>query len=85
MKLVVQITGCAIRTLLLYASSNWLNIPGDDKFPFGTFSVNVAGTVVIGLLAGRFSSGDLSSNMKNFLFTGLLGGFTPFTTLPLNV
>ena len=50
------------------------------NFPLSTFCVNVAGCLVIGVLAGLVEHHDLfSMRTRLFLFTGLLGGFTTFS------
>lgn len=49
-------------------------------FPFGTLAVNVAGCFLIGLLGGLFELRQLSHpEIRFFLFTGVLGGFTTFS------
>lgn len=52
-------------------------------FPFGTMSVNVLGSFVIGFLWGIAEESALSVNWRVFLFTGILGGFTTFSTFAL--
>jgi CrcB protein len=50
-------------------------------FPLETLIVNVAGCLVIGLLAGLSESrGVFSGSTRAFLFAGLLGGFTTFSS-----
>ena len=50
-------------------------------FPLETLLINVAGCVVIGLLAGLSESrGLFSGSTRAFLFIGLVGGFTTFST-----
>lgn len=50
------------------------------NFPASTFSVNVIGCFVIGLLAALVEHHDLfSPSVRLLLFTGLLGGFTTFS------
>jgi len=52
----------------------------DWKFPAGTFAVNVLGCLVAGLLAGLGQHCDfLTAEVRIFLFTGFLGGFTTFS------
>jgi fluoride exporter len=55
-----------------------------SDFPWGTFAVNFSGTFLLGLLffyaLGR---GDLSSEGRVFLFTGVFGGYTTFSTFGL--
>jgi CrcB protein len=50
-------------------------------FPLGTLAVNVVGCLSIGMLSGFAESHDvLEPHMRLFLFVGLLGGFTTFST-----
>lgn len=50
-------------------------------FPWGTFAVNLAGCLLIGLLFGLTERGvSLSPQMKMLLITGFCGGFTTFST-----
>jgi CrcB protein len=50
------------------------------NFPASTFSVNVLGCFVIGILAALVEHHDLfSPSVRLLLFTGLLGGFTTFS------
>jgi CrcB protein len=56
------------------------------SFPFGTLTVNVAGSLAMGLLAGLFAlKGDTGQAWRLFLTTGILGGFTTFSTFSLDV
>jgi CrcB protein len=50
-------------------------------FPFGTFSVNMLGCLVIGMLGSMAESrGVFSFELRSFLFVGILGGFTTFSS-----
>jgi len=54
-------------------------------FPFATLSVNIVGSLAIGLLAGWFAlKADPGQSWRLFLTTGLLGGFTTFSTFSLD-
>jgi CrcB protein len=54
-------------------------------FPFGTLIVNVAGSFLMGLLAGYFAfRPGLSQHLRLFLTTGVLGGFTTFSAFSLD-
>ena len=56
------------------------------NFPFGTLTVNVTGSLVMGLLAGYFAfKGDASQHWRLFLTTGILGGYTTFSAFSLDV
>ena len=54
-------------------------------FPWGTFAVNVAGSFAMGLfvelLARRFGA---SAELRLFVATGILGGFTTFSAFSLD-
>lgn len=55
-------------------------------FPYGTLVVNVAGSLIMGLLAGWFAiKADPGQAWRLFLTTGVLGGFTTFSTYSLDV
>ena len=56
------------------------------RFPIATMVVNLAGCLVIGLLAGLLASEriTLRPHGREFVFVGLLGGFTTFSTFGLD-
>jgi CrcB protein len=54
-------------------------------FPFGTFIVNVLGSFAMGLLAGFFIyRPGVPQHVRLFLTTGILGGFTTFSSFSLD-
>ena len=56
------------------------------NFPFGTLAVNVTGSLVMGLLAAYFGfRSGASQHWRLFLTTGILGGYTTFSTFSLDV
>lgn len=53
-------------------------------FPWGTFSVNIIGSFIIGLLFGLSLRYDfLTAEWKVFLAVGICGGFTTFSSFSL--
>ncbi len=63
-----------------YISKYVQNLAG-SSFPLGTFVVNIAGCLFIGLFYGLFMKyADLSPSWRLFLTTGFCGGFTTFST-----
>lgn len=66
-----------------------LNIAGvrvlGNHFPYATFFINITGSIVMGLIAGYFAfKGDASQHWRLFLTTGILGGYTTFSTFSLD-
>jgi len=56
------------------------------NFPFGTLAVNVTGSLIMGLLAAYFGfRSGASQHWRLFLTTGILGGYTTFSTFSLDV
>lgn len=64
------------------AHTRWLV----TKFPAGTLLVNVIGCFVIGLLAGLIAADRIALRLhwREFVFVGILGGFTTFSTFGLD-
>ena len=56
------------------------------RFPLATTVVNLVGCAVIGILAGLIATGRLPMRltMREFVFVGILGGFTTFSTFSLD-
>lgn len=53
-------------------------------FPIGTLLINVVGSFVMGLLAGWLAlKGNIDQSLRLFLMTGVLGGFTTYSTFSL--
>ena len=77
--------GGFIGSVARYKLGGWvLHLTVQEKFPFGTFAVNVAGCLIAGVLAGLVEKHELfSAETRLFLFTGLLGGFTTFSAFGL--
>ena len=79
--------GGAIGSLARYAVNLAVaRAPAGANFPFATLIVNAAGCLVIGLLAGLIASNRLALDVtrRDFIFVGLLGGFTTFSTFGLD-
>lgn len=54
-------------------------------FPYGTFIVNVVGSFIMGLFAGYFAyRSGVPQHLRLFLTTGILGGFTTFSSFSLD-
>lgn len=54
-------------------------------FPYGTLTVNVVGSLAMGVFAAYFAfKGDATQHWRLFLTTGVLGGFTTFSAFSLD-
>ncbi len=55
---------------------------GQPAFPWGVLAANVLGSLIIGVLAGLAETRQLfSPEARLFLFIGVLGGFTTFSSI----
>lgn len=75
--------GGALGALLRYGVSGWTYRYFSGVFPLGTLVVNLTGSFLIGLLWGIFEISAIPQNVRLFLFTGILGAFTTFSTFSL--
>ena len=83
MKLILLIGGGALGTFLRYVISGLPHRYTDHVFPWGTLLVNVSGAFLIGLIWGIFEERGISPHTRTFIFIGVLGGFTTFSTFAL--
>jgi CrcB protein len=73
--------GAALRHGVNLLSVRWLG----THFPYATFFENVSGSLVMGLLAGYFAfKSGAPQHLRLFLTTGILGGYTTFSTFSLD-
>lgn len=82
MKLLwIGLGGCA-GSILRYLVAGWAQESSRSaSFPYGTLAVNVLGCLAIGALSQLADArGVFSAETRLFLFVGLLGGFTTFST-----
>lgn len=74
--------GGFIGSALRYLASGYVQQASKSvDFPYGTLVVNVIGCFAIGFLAQLAESrGVLTSESRLFVFVGILGGFTTFSS-----
>ena len=74
--------GAALRHGINLGVARWFG----TTFPLATLFINVSGSLVMGLIAGYFAfRGSDSQHWRLFLTTGILGGYTTFSTFSLDV
>jgi CrcB protein len=80
-QIIIVAVGGAVGTLFRYKLGGFiLHRTEGWQFPLSTFSINLLGCLIIGIVAALVEHHDLlSASSRLFLFTGLLGGFTTFS------
>jgi CrcB protein len=73
--------GGAAGSALRYVIAGWVQHRGGGLFPVGTLIVNISGSVLLGLVL-RFAleTPAISPEVRALLTTGVLGGYTTFST-----
>jgi len=72
--------GAVARHLVSEASKRFAG----TGFPYGTMTVNILGSLLMGLLMGWLITKQTGETLKLFLATGFLGGFTTFSAFSLD-
>ncbi|MFC9622389.1 fluoride efflux transporter CrcB [Streptomyces sp. NPDC056930] len=80
MNWLLVIVGAAVGAPLRYLTDRAVQSRHDTVFPWGTFAVNVTGSLVLGLLTGAVAAGAASSDLQLLLGTGLCGALTTYST-----
>ncbi len=78
--LIAIFLGGGAGSVLRYVIQQLINENLTTNFPWGTFTVNVLGSFLIGLFYALSARLGLSAEIRLLLTTGLCGGFTTFST-----
>ena len=76
----VVCAGSALGGGARYLVSLWAAARGWTAFPWATLIVNVVGCFFIMLIATIAAATTLSTNLRLFLTTGIMGGLTTYST-----
>ena len=82
MTAVFVIVGAVVGAPLRYLTDLLVQSRHDSVFPWGTLSVNAAGSLILGAVAGAFSGGA-PGWLLTLLGTGFCGALTTFSTFGL--
>lgn len=81
MRLLLVCAGGAVGSGARYLTALWAASALGPAFPFGTLIVNVAGSFLIAFIMHVGSATELlSPDMRVMLTTGVMGGFTTYST-----
>ena len=80
MTVVLVALGAAVGAPLRYLVDRAVQERHDSVFPWGTFVVNVTGSLVLGVLAGGSTAHGVPGSAAALLGTGLCGALTTYST-----
>ena len=72
--------GGAAGALARYGLAGWIQERAGFGFPWGTLTVNVLGSLLVGLTLRYLEAARLAPEWRALLAVGLLGAFTTFST-----
>ena len=73
--------GAAVGANIRYLLGQWVALRIGSEFPYGTLVINVLGSLAIGIFLGLVGTpAQPSIAWRLLIATGLLGGFTTFST-----
>jgi CrcB protein len=79
--LIVVALGGGLGSMARYGAATAVNRLTQSTFPFGTLFVNIVGSFLIGLImVWLLKAGEWRENYRLLLVTGIMGGFTTFSS-----
>lgn len=83
MNLVVVALGGALGAVSRYLTGAWVQSMSGSGFPWGTWTVNLVGSLAIGFTMVWLNQTLASAEVRLFVAMGFLGSFTTFSTFSL--
>ncbi|GHJ41173.1 fluoride efflux transporter CrcB [Streptomyces sp. TS71-3] len=80
MNWLLVIAGAMVGAPLRYLTDRTVQMKHDTVLPWGTFTVNITGCLILGLLTGATSAGATPERLQLLLGTGLCGALTTYST-----
>jgi CrcB protein len=80
MTALLVVLGAVVGAPLRYLTDRAVQARHDSLFPWGTFAVNITGSLILGLLAGGTTAHAVPGTAVALLGTGLCGALTTYST-----
>ncbi|GGW36759.1 fluoride efflux transporter CrcB [Streptomyces griseoloalbus] len=80
MNWLLVIAGAMVGAPLRYLTDRSVQARHDTLFPWGTFTVNIVGCLILGVLTGAVSYGAASDSVRLLIGTGFCGALTTYST-----
>ncbi|GAB7029166.1 fluoride efflux transporter CrcB [Streptomyces sp. NPDC021749] len=80
MNWLLVIAGAMVGAPLRYLTDRAVQTRHDTLFPWGTFTVNVVGSLILGLVTGAVAAGAASAQAQLLIGTGFCGALTTYST-----
>ncbi|MCF2129534.1 fluoride efflux transporter CrcB [Strepomyces sp. STD 3.1] len=80
MNWLLVVVGGMVGAPLRYLTDRAVQSRHGSAFPWGTLTVNVLGSLVLGLVTGATLAGAVGSDLRLLLGTGLCGALTTYST-----
>jgi CrcB protein len=77
---LLVILGAMVGAPARYLTDRAVQARHDTVFPWGTFTVNVVASLVLGVLTGAVAAGAASSRVQVLVGTGLCGALSTYST-----
>jgi CrcB protein len=78
-KILIVALGGSLGSIVRYIGVKTIDNHFNSQFPAGTFSVNIIGSFIIGIVYAIVARKTGSDNWALFIGTGFCGGFTTFS------
>ncbi|RLV50973.1 fluoride efflux transporter CrcB [Nocardioides mangrovicus] len=85
MSVLLVLLGGAVGAPLRYLTDRYVQARHDQPFAWGTFLVNVAGSLLLGIVAGAVAQADAPTWVQTLVGTGVCGALTTFSTFSVEI